>query len=127
MPQPPEWLDEDELAIWNKGARWMVNIGLLTVADEFAFGMICECAVRYLKTKEALGKMSAEDLVTHATMMKTKDGNAIQNPMVGALNVLRRDLTRMLAEFGLTPSSRSQIGVDTEPADPIMRKYGLTG
>jgi len=104
----------------------MVHVGLLTVADEFAFGMICECAARYLKTKVIVARMTIEDPLTAATMMRTRDGNAIQNPMIGALNVLRRDLTRMLAEFGLTPSSRSLIGVDTGNVDPILKKYGLT-
>lgn len=59
-------------------------------------------------------------------MIKTTNGNAIQNPLVGVASTARRDMQRLAAEFGLTPSSRTQIDSGKgRDDDPIARRYGL--
>lgn len=70
--------------------------------------------------------MAEHDPTTHGYMLRTKDGNYIQNPLVGSLNVLTRDAARLAAEFGLTASARTQIAAGASAEDdPILRKYGL--
>ena len=59
-------------------------------------------------------------------MLKTQAGNVVQNPAIGIANVARRDMPRLAAEFGLTPSAR--VALDNsrlEPDDPVAPKYGL--
>ena len=59
-------------------------------------------------------------------MIKTTNGNAIQNPLVGTANKAATDMVRFAAEFGMTPSARSRINV-TPPGegaeDPAARFF----
>jgi phage terminase small subunit len=43
--------------------------------------------------------------------------------MVGVANTARREMQRLAAEFGLSPSARTQIAADPLLNDPISRKY----
>lgn len=63
---------------------------------------------------------------THGAVLKTKQGNLIQNPLIGVVNTARRDMQHLAAEFGLSPSARTQIAANRYFDDPISRKYGLT-
>jgi P27 family predicted phage terminase small subunit len=65
------------------------------------------------------------DPSTHGAVLKTKEGNFIENPLVGVVNTLRRDMQRLAAEFGLSPSARTQIEARRQEDDPIARKYGF--
>jgi P27 family predicted phage terminase small subunit len=62
---------------------------------------------------------------THAAVIRTKQGNLIQNPMVGVASTARREMQRLAAEFGLSPSARTQIEANPLLNDPIAQKYGL--
>ena len=53
--------------------------------------------------------MAAKDAVTEGLILRTKSGNVIQNPLVGAANKAMADMVRYAAEFGLTPSSRTRV------------------
>ncbi len=73
--------------------------------------------------------MAKEDKVTHGAVIKTHGGNFIQNPMVGLVNTLRRDMQRLGAEFGLSPASRASIelggngGGGRGAVDPIAERF----
>jgi P27 family predicted phage terminase small subunit len=47
--------------------------------------------------------------MTEGLIIRTKAGNAIQNPLVGAANKAMADMVRYAAEFGLTPSARTRV------------------
>lgn len=101
-------------------------LGLFTVADGISLSLICTLLVRYRETKKRFQVMADGDPVTYGTMLRTRDGNAIQNPMVGALNKLTAQLSRELEKFGMDPASRSQISAGPDPGDDaILRKYGV--
>ena len=44
-------------------------------------------------------------------MIKTTNGNAIQNPLVGTSNTAARDMLRFASEFGLTPVARARLAL----------------
>lgn len=119
------WLTPPEVEAWHELVRMLTPLGLFTEADRISLSLICEMLVRYRAIKAALQVMSDEDAATYGVLMKTKGGNVIQNPMVGALNKVRAQLSRELQKFGMDPSSRSQIEVAGQVVDPIMKKYGL--
>ena len=63
-------------------------------------------------------------------VIETTNGNMIQNPYVGIANKAWADYTRLTAEFGLTPSSRTriQLGDEPEAEDPFaafMARKGI--
>ena len=61
--------------------------------------------------------MAERDLATHGLMIRTSNGNAVQNPLVGAANKAMADMMRYAAEFGMTPSARTRIAVEGRSAD----------
>lgn len=128
-PKPPKWLGKYALEEWRRVASTLHSIGTVSAIDGSMLAAYCEAFGRYRQAVEDLDKMASGDDVTHGVVFKTKEGNAIQNPQVGAVNVLRRDALRLAAEFGLTPSARTQIealpGGSGAGRDPIARKYGL--
>lgn len=68
--------------------------------------------------------MAQIDGSTHGAVLKTKAENFFPNPLAGYVNTLRRDVQRLAAEFGLSPSARTQIDAATSPKDDwIGRKY----
>lgn len=125
-PPPPRWLKGFGLEEWHRLADPLHAIGTLTSVDQSMFAIYCEAFGRLRTAIADLERMAAEDPTTHGVVLKTRDGNFVQNPMVGAVNVLRRDVQRLAAEFGLSPSARTQITAGASAADdPILRKYGL--
>ena len=59
--------------------------------------------------------MADKDQLTGSLMIKTSNGNAIQNPLVGAANKAAADMMRYVAEFGMMPSARTRI--ETQASD----------
>lgn len=64
--------------------------------------------------------MAGRDAVTKGLIIKTKSGNLIQNPLVGAANKAMADTVRYAAEFGMTPSARTRVtGTSDAGRNPI--------
>ena len=59
-------------------------------------------------------------------MIKTSNGNAIQNPLIGTADKADSDMVRYAAEFGMTPSARVPLAVDGSGAAG-SKWEGLTG
>jgi phage terminase small subunit len=53
--------------------------------------------------------MAKMDPVTRALIIRTTNGNVVQNNLVGIANTAMRDYMRCAIEFGKTPSARSRI------------------
>ena len=53
--------------------------------------------------------MAARDTVSAGLMIKTTNGNAVQNPLVGTANRAMHEMMRYATEFGMTPSSRTRL------------------
>ena len=102
-------------------------IGSLTDVDTSMLGTYCDAFGRYRQAVEDFKAFETAQKQTHGVVMKTQSGNYIQNPLLGTINVLRRDALRLAAEFGLTPSSRTTIEALEcgTGCDAIAAKYGL--
>lgn len=124
LPRPPVWLHAYAVECWNDLAPDLYSMGVLTDVDARMFTALCMAWARWQIAEEDLAKMAENDPVTHALLLKTKEGNAVQNPLVGVANVARRDFARMASEFGLSPAARVQITAKGKAdADPAARKY----
>jgi P27 family predicted phage terminase small subunit len=122
IPAPPAELSGDAKAEWRRVAHHLHALGILTTADRAALAAYCQAYGRWRQAERALAEMAKLDPVTGALMIRTKDGNAIQNPLVGTANKAMADMVRYAAEFGMTPSARTRIagapadGHDDDPA-----------
>jgi P27 family predicted phage terminase small subunit len=125
LPSPPEHLSADARAEWSRVAEELFRAGLLTGVDRAALAAYCAAYARWVGAERAIAEMARRDSLTGGLMIKTTNGNAIQNPLVGIANKAAADLVRFAAEFGMTPSARSRIHADppSEVTDPAAAYF----
>ena len=128
LSSPPDELYEDAKIEWRRVAKELHRLGLLTVIDRAALAAYCQAYGRWIVAERALAEVAKRDLLTHGLLIKTTNGNAIQNPLVGTANKAMLAMMRCASEFGMTPAARSRIsspqGADlTNP----FAEFGGTG
>lgn len=109
LPTPPTELNDDAKVEWGRVSDELYRVGLLSKIDRASLAAYCQAYGRWMQAERALTRMAASDPVFNGLMIKTKNGNAIQNPLVGTANKAMADMVRYAAEFGMTPSARSRI------------------
>lgn len=126
IPDPPAYLQGFALDEWRRVIPDLFATGVYTNIDETMLAAYCMAFSRWIQAELDLDKMAKLDPATHGAMLKTTNGNAIQNPLLGVVSSTRRDVMRLANEFGLTPSSRTylQSGKGKDD-DPVARRYGL--
>lgn len=124
MPAPPSFLTAYALEEWNSLGPVLNKMGVLTEVDIGAFAAYCAAYGCWRQAEEDFAKIAAVDDATHGAVIKTKEGNFIQNPLLGIANSARRDMVKCAGEFGLTPSSRARLETKV-PAedDDVARTY----
>lgn len=110
LPQAPGHLGKFARLEWERVTPLLYNLGLLTGVDLAALEAYCEAYGRY---KAQSNLLNDEDEI-----IETTNGNKIQNPRIGLVNTLRKQVVVLAAEFGMTPSSRSRLHVIIEPEKP---------
>ena len=111
-PACPEWIGEHGQALWAQQAPISHALGTLTQADVPAFTAWCEAWDTYRRAVEAL----AEDL-TH----ETPNNGCSVRPEVTVRKQALADWTRIGAELGYSPASRTRIKATPPNAhsDPV--------
>ncbi len=123
MPSCPDYLNNYARGEWNRIAESLYLMGTLAKIDQTMLAAYCIAYSRWRHAEEDLERMAQTDATTHAAVIRTKQGNLIQNPMVGVANTARREMQRLAAEFGLSPSARTQIEAIPYMDDPLAGKY----
>lgn len=107
IPLPPEELNVDAKAEWERVSEELYRLGVLTGIDRAALAAYCQAYGRWAQAERALSKFGERGL-----LMRTTNDNWIQNPLIGIANKAMADMVRYAAEFGMTPSARSRIKAD---------------
>lgn len=101
--EPPDWLDADALAVWQRLSPDLVRHGVLTAWDVDTFATFC-CAV--VLHRRAVAAVNDSSVVLEA---RRGDGDVRKHP---ALQIVRDQaaIVRAFAgEFGLTPVARTRL------------------
>jgi P27 family predicted phage terminase small subunit len=109
FPMPPPFLCDDAKVEWGRIGGELYALQILSNIDTAALGAYCQSFAMWKQANEALNQMAQHDQLTRGLMIKTSNGNAIQNPMVGTINKAAADMVRYAAEFGMTPSARARL------------------
>lgn len=109
LPAAPAHLDPRARAEWDHIVPELWAAGLLTSVDGAVIAAYCTAYARWAEAEETLAKMRERDGVTGALLIKTKNGNVIQNPLVGTSNRAMLLMMRFAIEFGMTPSARANL------------------
>ena len=106
----------------SKAAEWfrlcadLKEMGVLSRADRPAIAAYCEAWGRWVDACERFKDMGP--------IIKTSNGNLIQNPLLGVIRRGNEDLRKWLVEFGLTPSSKTRLNVlDQSPEESSELKF----
>jgi len=116
-PDPPDWLDGDAKAMWDKLVPHLESMGVLSRIDGNALARYCRLWSRWRKAEAFI------DLRGEIYPLKDEGGQVKcfqQWPQVAIASKLALQLTRLEQEFGMTPSARSRIQV----AHPIEEQVG---
>ena len=115
LPRKPKHLTGEAGAFYKTVGKKILNMGVLTIVDHEALVVMCE---EYGQYKEA-------DKLCKTLLIKTSNGNVIQNPAIGIRNKAREALKKSMSYFGMTPSSRASLSikVDIEQEDNTKRFF----
>jgi len=114
QPVPPAHLSTAAKGEWKRIAGPLYKLGLLSSIDRGVLAAYCQAYGRWVQAENAIKKMAAKDELTGGLMIRTSNGNAIQNPLVGTANKAMSEMAKYAGEFGMTPSARSRITIDAE-------------
>lgn len=124
IPDPPSALCKKGLAEWRRVAEPLYHAGILTKLDRAVLAAYCDSYARWREAAQVLTRMAAADPVTGGLVIRTSNGNVIQNPILGIANKARAETVRYAVELGMTPSARTRVKANKaiDPSDPA-RKY----
>lgn len=100
-PRAPAHLDSVGQRKWRQTVAELAALNLLTTLDLTALESFC---VLYSRAYQA-----DESLKATGMLIKTSNGNIVQNPLIGISNRAHLILAKYETEFGMTPSSRARI------------------
>lgn len=112
LPSAPRFLGDEARKEWKRLAPRLHAVGLLTEADHDALALYCETW--------AMWKRAEEQVRRKGEVVKTTNGNVIQNPYLAIANRAKRDALLLLREFGMTPSARSRVNVGSAADEPSL-------
>jgi P27 family predicted phage terminase small subunit len=123
VPEPPLFVTGYAADEYWRVAPGLHVMGLLTLVDVAPLAAYCCAYARWREAEEALERMRTKDPVMFGLILKTRAGDATQNPLVAIARKARLDMLRIAAEFGFTPAARSRI--DAGPnGDATPNKFG---
>ena len=109
IPSPPEFLSDDAKREWERVSKQLFRLGLLSQLDRTSLAAYCQAYGRWKQAEAALAELARRDQLSHGLMIKTSNGNLVQNPLVGTANKAMSEMMRYAVEFGMTPSARSRV------------------
>jgi P27 family predicted phage terminase small subunit len=116
LPEPPLPLSRDARREWVRTGGLLLRARVLTEADLTAFAAYC---VVYGRWVEAEGNVRRRGLMVPA---KPRSRNLVQNPFLSIANKSLQQMLRLLAEFGMSPSTRTRIVTADASQDDAERR-----
>lgn len=114
---PPAYFDEEQRQKW-RDALEHAPPGLLTGTDRAIFTVWVVACVEYAK--------AVREVRVLGQVVKTKDGNAIQNPYLSIMNRQAMLISRFGAEMGFSPAARASLGASAPDFAGGSRGSGLS-
>lgn len=121
VPTRPGWLLPEAKREWSRIVPELVRLGLIATIDRAALSNYCQWWARWVQAEKALKE--------HGLTFRTIDTGFIRaRPEVALAEKAARMVKLFLAEFGLTPASRSRLSVEKPQAgDPFADFLAKTG
>lgn len=101
VPKRPKHLSKAAAAEWNRMAPVLVDMGLLSGLDSACLAGYCELYARWQKAEQ--------EIQTGGEVVATPNGSLQVSPWVSIAHRSMVEMRKFLAEFGLSPASRSKV------------------
>ena len=98
---PPPELSPAALKEWGRVRSLLVDAGIVSVLDTTALIAYCET---YATWADAMAKLRRTGMI-----LKNEKGVLYRNPLIRVANDAQDRMVKLLAEFGMTPSSRTRV------------------
>ncbi len=118
VPTCPTQLSPAAKREWNRVAKELAALGLLTRIDRAALAAYCEAWATWLDAIEKVQR--------HGPVVKAPDsGFPMQSPYLSVANQAQKQMRAYLVEFGMTPSSRTRISTvpEARPKPGGLREF----
>ncbi len=112
VTRPPAHLGAAAKHEWQRLRKKLAPAGLLTPLDANVLAMYCMAWARWVEAEEQLTRIGP--------VVKTKNGNLIQNPYLAVANKSMEQMLLYARELGMTPSSRSRIQLPVKQVGPSL-------
>jgi P27 family predicted phage terminase small subunit len=113
MLNTPDYLDEEGAVIWRELGPLLLRAGLFTVVDQYALGMFCVAAGRFITATRNVRR-------TGGPVLEAESGNLYQNPWYHVANKAFHQMRSLFGEFGLTPAERARLEVTAREDEPSL-------
>jgi P27 family predicted phage terminase small subunit len=110
--RPPAHLGDAARAEWARPRKKLAPVGLLTALDTGVLAAYCQAYTRWVEAEEQLSRFGP--------VVKTKNGNLVQNPYLAVANRAMEQMLVYARELGMTPSARSRIQLPSAPPGPSL-------
>jgi P27 family predicted phage terminase small subunit len=122
VPTCPKHLSKAAKAEWKRVSTELGSTGLLTSVDRAALAAYCSAWARWVEAEEKIKEFGM-------VAKSPKSGYPIQNPYVSISNTSLDQMRKFAAEFGMTPSSRTKIRIESpataaDPFEEFMKGLG---
>lgn len=114
IPDPPKHFEGEALAEWKRITGELQTLRLVSNIDRAALVSYCQAWADYVKACDTI-----ED---EGEVITSEKGGLYQNPWVSIKNSAMDRMVRISAEFGMTPSSRTRLKVETPTEEDEMKK-----
>ena len=112
LPPCPRHLSVEAKREWRRMGGELARMGVVTVVDRAALAAYCQAWSRWVDAEGQVARLG--------TIVKTANGNLIQNPYLAVANRAMEQMAKLATEFGMTPSSRSRVQVQQADAGPSL-------
>ena len=104
IPRKPTVLQGNAATEWKKITKQLAALGLLTQIDTTALAAYCQVYARWCEAEKELRKTGM--------IIKAPSGYPVMSPYLSIINNCLTQIKGFMAEFGMTPASRSRVKVD---------------
>jgi P27 family predicted phage terminase small subunit len=101
IPACPPHLQGEAREEWQRMGERLFEHGLLTEIDGPALALYCQAWERWVEAEENLRK--------YGVVIKSPNNFPMPSPYLAIANQAMAQMIRLLAEFGMSPSSRSRV------------------
>ncbi len=101
LPACPAHLTGEARREWKRTGGHLLALGLVTEIDRGALALYCQAWGRWVDAEK--------NLTQFGTVIKAPGGFLMQSPYLAIANKAQQQMTKLLVEFGMSPSSRSRV------------------